>query len=307
MEAYSKARGFLFSYILITFKSSKKKSLISLFNSQKRKKSYKDVSLVLSGGGARGFGHIGVIEVLLEKGFHIHSVTGTSMGALVGGIFAMGKLREFKDWITQMGKLQALDLIDISIPRRGFLKGNRVFRKMKKLFPSQNIEELNIGFSAVATQLYAKKTVCLDSGDIYDAIRASVAIPAILSPVEIENDVYVDGGILNNIPIEYAKRKRRDLLVVVDVNAFTAYEGEHHKTRHLSSNISVFTQSLSLLIETNAKNSLKAFPPDILIPLSRDACEMFDFFKVKSQIEYGRKCAEKAIEEFLSHEKKVKK
>lgn len=273
--------------------------LLSLFNSKKRKKSYREVSLVLSGGGARGFGHIGVIEVLIEKGFHIHSIAGTSMGALIGGLYAMGKLEDFKTWVTHMGKFQALDLIDLSIRRRGLLKGNRVFRKMKGLFPTVNIEDLEIGFSAIATQLYAKKTVCINKGDIYDAIRASVAIPTIFSPVEIDGDVYVDGGVLNNIPIEYARRKKKDLLIVVDVNAFIEYEGAKNSAVDLGSSINVLSHSLSLLIETNARNSLTAFPPDILIQLSRESCSMHDFFKVKQQIEYGRQCAENAINKFL--------
>lgn len=276
--------------------------LLSIFNSKKRKKSYREVSLVLSGGGARGFGHIGVIEVLVEKGFRIHSITGTSMGALVGGLYAMGKLEDFKQWVTHMGKLQALDLIDLSIRRRGLLKGNRVFRKMKTLFPTVNIEDLEIGFSAIATQLYAKKTVCLNQGDIYDAIRASVAIPTVFSPVEIDGDVYVDGGVLNNIPTEYARRKKKDLLIVVDVNAFIDFEGAKNTAMDLGSGINVLSHSLSLLIETNARNSLTAYPPDILIQLSRESCSMHDFFKVKQQIEYGRQCAEKAIDEFLKDE-----
>ena len=273
--------------------------LLSLFNSKKRKKSYREVSLVLSGGGARGFGHIGVIEVLIERGFHIHSIAGTSMGALIGGLYAMGKLEDFKTWVTHMGKLQALDLIDLSIRRRGLLKGNRVVRKMKALFPTVNIEDLEIGFSAIATQLYAKKSVCINKGDIYDAVRASVAIPTIFSPVEIDGDVYVDGGVLNNIPIEYARRKKKDLLIVVDVNAFIEYEGAKNSAVDLGSSINVLSHSLSLLIEANARNSLTAFPPDILIQLSRESCSMHDFFKVKQQIEYGRQCAENAINEFL--------
>lgn len=276
--------------------------MFSIFNSEKRKKKYREVSLVLSGGGARGFGHIGVLEVLREHGFHIHHISGTSMGALIGGLYAMGRLDDFKEWVTHMGKLQALDLIDLSIRRRGFLKGNRVFRKMKTLFPTTNIEDMDIGFAAIATQLYAKKTVCFTVGDIYDAIRASVAIPTIFSPVEIDNDVYVDGGILNNIPVEYAKRKKRDLLMVVDVNAFIPYEGQTSPVKDLCGNLNVFTHSLSLLIETNAQNSLKACPPDLLIQLSRESCAMHDFFKVKKQIEYGRQCAEKAIAEFLKAE-----
>lgn len=276
--------------------------MLSFFNTKKKKKKFRDVSLVLSGGGARGFGHIGVIEVLEEHGFKIHSITGTSMGALIGGLYAIGKLQEFKEWITGMSKFQAFDLIDLSIRRRGLLKGNRVFRKMKGRFPAVNIEDLDISFSAIATQLYAKKTVCINKGDIYDAIRASVAIPTVFAPIDIEEDVLIDGGVLNNIPSEYAVRKKNDLLVVVDVNAFIPFEGKKSKIKKLGSTVNVFTNTLGLMIETNARRSLKAYPPDILISLSRESCEMLDFFKVKSQIEYGRQCAEKAIKEFLDPE-----
>lgn len=276
--------------------------MISLFNKSKRKRKFKDVSLVLSGGGARGFGHIGVIEVLVEKGFNIHSITGTSMGALIGGLHAMGKMEEFKQWITGMNKFQAFDLIDFSIRRRGLLKGNRVFRKMKAKFPTTNIENLDIHFSAIATQLYAKKTVCITKGDIYDSIRASVAIPTVFAPVEIDNDVLVDGGILNNIPSEYAKRKKNDLLIVVDVNAFIPFEGKKSSVKNIFSTLNIFTHTVGLLIETNARLSIKAFPPDLLISLSRESCDMLDFFKVKQQIAYGRKCAEEAITKFLDPE-----
>jgi NTE family protein len=117
--------------------------------------------------------------------------------------------------------------------------------------------------------------------------------------VEIDGDVYVDGGVLNNIPIEYARRKKKDLLIVVDVNAFIEYEGAKNSAVDLGSSINVLSHSLSLLIEANARNSLTAFPPDILIQLSRESCSMHDFFKVKQQIEYGRQCAENAINEFL--------
>lgn len=267
-------------------------------NKKKKKKQYREVSLVLSGGGARGFGHIGVIEVLEERGFKINSIVGTSMGSLVGGLYAMGEMENFKNWVTNIKKYQALDLIDISLKRRGLLKGNRVFAKMKKLFPSQNIEDLPISFTSISTQLYAKKVVAKNSGDIYDAFRSSVAIPTIFSPVEVDDDVLVDGGILNNLPIEFAQKNKKELLIVVDVNAFLPYEKEI-KLKKKSHYTNVLTQTIGVLLESNSKDSLQKFPPDLLIQLSRDSCEIFDFFKAKKQIEYGRECAEKMIDEFL--------
>lgn len=276
--------------------------MISFFNSRKRKKQYKDVSLVLSGGGARGFGHIGVIEVLVENGYHIKNIVGTSMGAVVGGLYAMGEMDNFKNWILNMKNYQALDLVDISFRRRGLLKGERVFRKMKNNFPTQNIEDLKIPFTAIATKLYEKEIKVFNNGDIYDAFRASAAIPTVFTPVEIENDVLVDGGILNNIPIQFANRSKKDLLIVVDVNAFISLQKDKEKPKRLSSYLNVLTQTISVLLELNSKDALLKNPPDILIQLSREHCEIFDFFKAKKQIEYGRKCAEKAISEFLKED-----
>jgi len=178
-----------------------------------------NVSLVLSGGGARGIAHIGVIEELEKQGLEIKSIAGTSMGALVGGIYAVGKLQEYKNWMYTLDKIDVFKLIDFTLSSQGLIKGDRVFKKMKEFIPDMNIEELKIHYTATATDIINKKEVVFTKGSIYEAIRASVAFPSVLTPVKKDDSVLVDGGVMNNVPINHVKRTRDDILIVVYVNA----------------------------------------------------------------------------------------
>ncbi|MDO5654512.1 MAG: patatin-like phospholipase family protein [Flavobacteriaceae bacterium] len=262
------------------------------------KKDRKSVSLVLSGGGARGLGHIGVLEVLEEYDFKIHSISGSSMGALVGCLYAQGHLADFKAWILQLNRFQVVKLLDFTLSRRGIIKGDRIFSKLNQLFPLGDLENLQIPVNVIATRLFANQTLCLDHGDAYQAIRASMSNPSIFAPIELENEVLVDGGIMDNIPIKYAKRHKKDLLIAVDVNAFLPYEFERPKLNK-TTYFNVMNQTISLLIESNARQSIAKYPPDLFIQLSRKSCDIFDFFAAERQIAYGRSCAEMAINRFL--------
>ena len=142
------------------------------------------VSLVLSGGGARGIAHIGVIEVLEEKGYEIVSVTGTSMGAVVGGVYALGKMEDFKQWMLTLDRLKVFSLFDFSFGSQGLIKGDKVLNTMKEFISDENIEDLRIPYAAVAVDLLKKEEVIFTKGSIYDAIRASVSIPSLLTPVK---------------------------------------------------------------------------------------------------------------------------
>jgi NTE family protein len=177
------------------------------------------VSLVLSGGGARGLAHIGVIEELEKQDFEIVSITGTSMGALVGGICALGKLEEFKKWFFTLDKFKVFSLVDFTLSSQGLVKGERVFNKLKEFIEDKNIEDLKIAYAAVAVDLIKSEERVFTGGSVYDAIRASIAIPTVFTPVNIGNSLLVDGGILNNIPTNHAKRFKDDLLIAVNVNA----------------------------------------------------------------------------------------
>ena len=179
----------------------------------------KRISLVLSGGGALGLAHIGVIEELEKQGFEIVSIAGTSMGALVAGAFAMGKLSEFKVWMCSLDKLKVFKLVDFTLSWQGLVKGDKVFNRMKDFMPDANIENLRIPYAAVAVDIVNNTEVVFTSGSLYKAIRASVSIPTVFTPVETKTGLLVDGGVMNNIPINRVKQIAGAQLFAVDVNA----------------------------------------------------------------------------------------
>jgi NTE family protein len=162
----------------------------------------KKISLVLSSGGARGLAQIGAIEALSEHGFEIVSVSGSSVGAAIGGLYAAGKLKAYKEWVIQMGKIDVFRLFDINFTGVGLIKGERVFEAMEKVIGDCMIEDMPIPFTAVATDIFNNKDVYIQKGSLFKAIRASVAIPSVLSPVYTENSILVDGGVCCPIPVE---------------------------------------------------------------------------------------------------------
>jgi NTE family protein len=176
-------------------------------------------ALVLSGGGARGIAHIGVIDELEKHGYEITSIAGTSMGSLVGGVYALGKLEAFREWITTLDKLKVFRMVDFTLSKQGLIKGDKVLNKMKDFIPDTRIEDLPIPYVAVAVDLINKEEVVLDSGSLYEAIRASIAIPSVLTPVKRDQRLLVDGGVLNNVPVNHVPRTRGDVVVAVNVNA----------------------------------------------------------------------------------------
>ncbi len=295
------------------------------------------VSLVLSGGGARGIAHIGVIEELERRGYEIASVTGTSMGALVGGVYADGAMDAFKDWMLSLDRRKVLSMVDFTVSRVGLVKGDRVFNKMKDFIPDSLIEELRIPYAAVAVDLINNKEVVFKEGSLFDAIRASVSIPSVLTPVKTKDGLLIDGGVMNNIPVDHASRVPGDLLVVVNVNASIpvalpkisreedekqkrAYQkkieefqahlqkilphgfAEKHARSHEErmSYFNLIDRTISLMTNHMAQMSMKNFPPDVMIEISRDACGTFDFFKAGELLDMGRAAAVEALNKLES-------
>lgn len=283
------------------------------------------VTLVLSGGGARGIAHVGVIEELERRGYEIVSVAGTSMGALVGGVYADGAMDAFRDWMLSLDRRKVLSLVDFTVSRVGLVKGDRVFNKMKDFIPDTLIEDLKIPYAAVAVDLINNKEVVFKEGSLFEAIRASVSIPSVLTPVKTDDGLLIDGGVMNNIPIEHASRVPGDLLVVVNVNAsipvlvpqisreedekqkrayqkkieefqihlqkilphgFADKHARSHKER--MSYFNLIDRTVSLMTNHMAQMSMKNNPPDVMIEISRDACGTFDFFKASELLEMGR-------------------
>jgi NTE family protein len=177
------------------------------------------ISLVLGSGGARGYAHIGVIEELESRGFSIRSIAGSSMGALIGGVYAAGKLKTYTEWVRPLQRFDVLRLLDWTISGGGFIKGDRIIGVLKNLIGEINIEDLPIPYTAVAVDLDVQREVWFSRGPLFDAIRASIAIPTIFRPYHHEGRLLVDGGLLNPLPVSPTLRDLTDSTIAVDINA----------------------------------------------------------------------------------------
>ena len=285
----------------------------------------KTVSLVLSSGGARGVAHIGVIEELERQGYKINSIAGSSMGALVGGVYASGNLQVFREWMCDLDKKTVFNLVDFALSTNGLVKGNKVIKELKKIIPDLNIEDLPLNFTAVATDIKNKKEVLFEAGSLYEAIRASVSIPTVFKPCMVEGMVLIDGGVLNPLPINRIKRINSDLLIAVDVNSPVLFEKHvavrKTTTKEIESNYFTFlvnkgfsflpkisdmqlnyftllSQTASLMIQQISALTIEMHKPDILIKIPMNSYGPFHFYKSEEIIKTGKLATHKALEEF---------
>lgn len=286
----------------------------------------KKAALVLSGGGARGMAHIGVIEELEKRNYEIVSVTGTSMGSVVGAVYAMGKLEEFKSWLLSLDKLKVFRLMDFTLSKQGLLKGEKVLNRMKEFMEDRNIEDLDIPYAAVAVDLLNKREVVFREGKVYDAIRASIAIPGVLTPVNTNKTLLVDGGVMDNVPVRHVQKQGDELIIAVEVNGGISVEKEpqtkeaqedrrfflqkqlgglyeylgitgHPKSEEKLGYLDLINRTISLMTHEMGLLSLEKYPPDILVQVSGEGCGIFDFYKAKEIVERGRKAAERVLQE----------
>jgi NTE family protein len=188
------------------------------------------VSLVLGSGGARGYAHIGAIEELLAQGYDIRCIAGSSMGALIGGVYAAGQLSAYRDWAKALQRFDVLRLLDWTFTGGGLIKGDRIIAKLKDLIGEVCIEDLPLSYTAVAVDLMAQREVWFSRGSLFEAIRASIAIPTVFRPHHYQGRTLVDGGLLNPVPITPTLRDLTDCTIAVDVNApAEALEGDAGK------------------------------------------------------------------------------
>jgi len=278
----------------------------------------KDISLVLSGGGARGLAHIGVIEELEKQGFNIKSITGVSMGSVVGGVYAAGKMEEYRDWMISLERMDILKLVDFTFGPQGLVKGDRVLEKMKEFVPDVEIEKLTISYRAIATNLTDGKERIIDSGSLYAAIRASISIPSIMTPIKTGDELLVDGAVINNIPSKYAKREDGDLLVVSNVsadviptlNSVRANRGTSKSAKLIKEYIDklratnvhkgvgyfkLLNKTIQILRNQLTNMTLEMYPPDILINISKDESGFFDFHRTEELVKAGREIAKNVL------------
>jgi NTE family protein len=285
------------------------------------------VQLVLGSGGARGLAHIGVIDMLLQDGFEIVDVVGCSMGAVVGGMYCAGHLDAYRDWLLKQSKTDIYRLFDMAFSRQGLVKGERIFGVLRQMAGEQHIEKLPIPFIAIATDMLSRTEVVFDSGDLYRALRASTGIPGAFTPVAHENCLFVDGGVLNPLPVNYVKR--RDDAIVVAVNLNGAIEKSAIKTSVVEDaaekndiltrvrkyfypagkgepaaeptveipNFSMFElldASIDLTVDRLTDLSLKVYPADMVIEIPRNVCSVFEFHRAAELIDIGKAAYKKA-------------
>ena len=278
----------------------------------------KDIALALSSGGARGLAHIGVIEELEAQGYHITSMAGCSMGALIGGVYAAGKLEEFRDWMKTIDKKKMLELTDFSLSLNHLVKGTRIIKAIMEFVPDVRIEDLPIPYCAVATDWISGREVVIDKGSLFEAIRASISLPTFYEPVRRDGMILIDGGVVNPIPMNRVLRHEGDLLVGVDVSGhdykaqWEKMQKQAEKQKHdkslkaklldmiIPDNIefnyyTLLSRTSSIMIRQNSLLMAQLTKPDILIDIQMSRYGSFDYDKSERLINIGRNKARKSL------------
>jgi NTE family protein len=281
------------------------------------------VALALGAGGAKGLAHIGVIEEIERQGFEIVAIAGSSMGALVGGIHAMGKLDVYRDWVCALAKFDVLRLVDWTFSGGGLIKGERIIDTLRALIGDIQIEELPLAFTAVATDLDRGREVWLTRGSLFDAVRASIAIPTVFRPHTINGRRLIDGSLLNPVPVMPLVRESADYLLAVSLDghavtptppASPVHEaGEESSYRHRigefisrlvphgetrpreSGTFELLAQAMDLMQANLSRMRLAAYEPDLLIQLPRNIANVYEFYRARELIEHGREHARQAL------------
>lgn len=285
------------------------------------------LSLVLSAGGARGLAHIGVIRELEARGYRIDAISGSSMGALVGGFYALGKLEDYAHWVSSLERSDILGLLDVTHKPGGFITGERIMDKLHEWIGDVRIEELPIKYTAVAVDIEREREVWITDGRLYDAIRASISIPGVFTPYRYKGRLLVDGSVLNPAPIEPSLDQLTEQTFVVDANArpdrmmpwrekpdesdqgtgkqgylrqaLTAMGLGSHSKASMDQKldvISVMARSLDTMQAAITRQHLAVFDPDRVFRIPRDLCMVHEFHRAAEIIEQGRTIARAQFE-----------
>ena len=278
----------------------------------------KDVALVLSSGGARGLAHIGAIEELKEQGYRITSIAGCSMGALIGGVYAAGKLEEFREWMKTVDRKKMLELTDFSLSLNHIVKGSRIIEAIMEFVPDMPIEDLPIPYCAIATDLKAGREVVFRKGSLFDAIRASISLPSFYEPVHRNGMILIDGGVTNPMPMNRVARHEGDIMVAVDVSghdyeAQSALQQEIAEKRKRSSSLTqqilnklipdnlefnyytMLSRVSSLMIRQNSILMTQLMKPDVLVDIQMSRYGGFDYDKSEKIIAIGYQKTQQAL------------
>lgn len=263
----------------------------------------KTVSLVLGSGGARGHAHIGVIKAIEELGYDIRNISGTSMGAAIGGIHAAGKLDTYQDWAYDLEKKDVFKLLDLSFSWQSLFKGERIIEVLEELIGQQKIEDLDKRFTAVATSLDEQREVWINNGSLFTAIRASTAVPGVFAPVELDGRRLVDGGLVNPIPIAPTLNDATDLTIAV--NLAGAETDSFPRSAETSEDdpdaTELLVKSIDVMQGAIARLKLAAYAPDRTIEIPRNACTFFEFHRAEELADLGYQHTMQLLDRATAH------
>jgi NTE family protein len=284
------------------------------------------VAVALGGGGARGYAHIGILEVLRERGYDVVSVAGSSMGAVTGGLFAAGGLDSYSEWVRGLTHRDVLRLYDPSPRAPGAIRAEKIFARVADILGDARIEDLPIPFTAVATDLETGEERWFQDGPANAAIRASAALPGFITPVVLDGRLLADGGLTNPLPIAPTLTAGADLTVAVVVSGrhrtpVPAPREQRHVRRVIGPRLAALRGSAQSAVEVPAdslppglglldvmdmsmeavrtsvlRHTLAAHPPDVLITVNRSSCRTLDFHKAEEMIALGRELAADALD-----------
>jgi NTE family protein len=284
----------------------------------------KTISLVLGSGGARGLAHIGIIKWLEEHDHQIVSISGSSIGALIGGVYAIGKLDEYEHWVRAISATDIVKLLDFSFSRDGFVRGERIIETLKDLIGDGLIEDLPIPFTAVASDVVREREVWLNSGSLFDAIRASISLPLFFEPAVVNGDKLLDGGILNPVPIAPTFNDDSDVTIAVNLGGkpdpdfkLPELSGEDADEDDFADKIADFIRGLDISKKVSAtgkasmsniagrtfdamqsaiaRQQLAAYPPDIELLIPNNVCGTLEFDRAPQMIQLGYELAERKL------------
>jgi NTE family protein len=297
------------------------------------------IRLILGSGGARGLAHIGVIKELENRNCEITEIIGCSMGALIGGFYCAGKLDAYEDWVCNLDKWDVFRFLDISLGNRdGIMKGDMIIEALRELVGDRDIEDLPIPFTAVATDIGRRQEVWLDSGNLFDAIRASIAVPGVFTPKRINGRVLVDGGLLNPLPGAPHDAEQDSVTIAVSLSGRDMTEPlGPNPPAPPESNIDRYRKAVDEFLEKAqdalglekdsgkeeeeeeddlsltgvmlgmfdtmqaqiARFRLASYPPDVLIEIPGNVCQTHEYFKARALIHAGQYWASDALDRQL--------
>jgi NTE family protein len=280
------------------------------------------VGLALGSGSARGWAHVGVIRALEEAGIRPDIVCGTSIGALVGAAYASGELTRFEEWVRGLGVTDVVSFMDVSLTG-GLIKGDRLMDFFKRHFVDHTLDMLDLPFAAVATSLHTGAEVWLRQGSTVDAVRASIALPGLFTPVVIDGAMLVDGGLVNPVPVSLARAMGAEIVIAVDLNSDII--GRHVREEPISegpagpvadwfrriqgnllslvpslspdgtrmpSMLDVLASGINIMQVRITRSRMAGDPPDVMVAPHLAHLALMDFHRAGEAVAAGRKAVE---------------